>query len=554
MEDITEKATVELGAGRISDTRVDRSTSLGSTGRTLASPIDALHLDEIARTRRLSIVGITLAISASASTFVFGGDLTARAALYVGMGLLLLANGWLFAATSDPARYQRRVLGVVWVSGSLGCVAAGYYFGILSPAAAGTLLGVYFVSLGESTRIAAAVFAVVALGWAVIGVLIAVGAIGDVGIVRTPFLTTPQMLAGLVMTELLYASAFFLARASRRVTAHSMTELERAVRAVAQRDGLLFEAQRDLDRALRIGGPGRYTNEMMGPFLLGPVIGRGAMGEVYEAIDSVSSQPAAVKVLPAEALADEQGLRRFVREIEAVGALDTSHVVKVLAASAAADPIPWFAMERLRGTDLAQLLRQHRSLDAERALEIIQQVARGVDAAAACGIVHRDLKPQNLFRDERDGLQVWKILDFGVSKLRDSEGTLTQGHVVGTPVYMSPEQAQGLAVDHRADIYALAAVAYRTLTGHPPFRGNDTAAILYRVVYQMPARPSALAELPAAVDAVLAIGLAKAAASRFPSGAALSVALDAALRGRLAPELSAAAADLLEQHPWATEL
>ena len=176
----------------------------------------------------------------------------------------------------------------------------------------------------------------------------------------------------------------------------------------------------------------------------------------------------------------------------------------------------------------------------------------GLSVAAAKGIVHRDIKPQNLFLAEggNGAPPTWKVLDFGVSKLADHGGTLTRGHVVGTPGYMAPEQARGQQVDHRADIYALAAIAYRALTGHPPFTGKDVPSTLYDVVYKMPRRPSALVDLPEEVDAVLAIGMAKRPEDRFADGAALADALDAALRGDLPDGLRRRAEALEAVQPW----
>ncbi len=126
---------------------------------------------------------------------------------------------------------------------------------------------------------------------------------------------------------------------------------------------------------------------------------------------------------------------------------------------------------------------------------------------------------------------VWKILDFGVSKLSGSDGTLTQGRVIGTPGYMAPEQARGEEVDYRADLYSLGVIAYRAITGVPAFpAGDDVPKMLYKVVYTMPPPPSAVANVPAALDAVLARAMAKLPSLRYPDGAALADALEAALR------------------------
>jgi serine/threonine-protein kinase len=208
-------------------------------------------------------------------------------------------------------------------------------------------------------------------------------------------------------------------------------------------------------------------------------------------------------------------------------------------------------MERLEGRTLAELLRREARLDGPTVLALCRQVGAGVDAAGAAGIVHRDLKPQNLFFCQ-DG--TWKILDFGVARLADTTGTLTLNEVVGTPQYMAPEQAQGKRVDGRADVYALAAIAYRCLTGRLPFHAPDTPSLLYAVVHRMPARPGALAELPADVDRWCAIALAKSPDVRFPSGAAQADALAAALEGRLDDALDGKlrrrADALIRKHPW----
>jgi eukaryotic-like serine/threonine-protein kinase len=182
---------------------------------------------------------------------------------------------------------------------------------------------------------------------------------------------------------------------------------------------------------------------------------------------------------------------------------------------------------------------------------MLRQVGVGLDAAHAAGIVHRDLKPRNLFCARAPGVdEVWKILDFGVSKLDSGDGTLTRGHLIGTPAYMAPEQARAQPVGPRADIFALGVIAYRALTGSPPFSGDTNVEILFRVSHGMPIRPSELARLPEEVDLVLAIALAKDPADRFAYGAQLAQALDAASRGRLDEAVASRAIRLLDQLPW----
>src|SRR5439155_5228684 len=164
------------------------------------------------------------------------------------------------------------------------------------------------------------------------------------------------------------------------------------------------------------------------------------------------------------------------------------------------------AMERLHGNELATRLRDEPRMPSDELVILLDQVARGLEVARLAGVVHRDLKPHNLFH--HDGT-TWKILDFGVAKVMDSEGTLTGDAIVGTPQYMAPEQASGGEVTHLADVYALGAIAYRCLTGRSPFKGRDLAELVYQVVHTAPIRPGALGRVSPLIEDVLAIAMAK---------------------------------------------
>jgi serine/threonine protein kinase len=219
-----------------------------------------------------------------------------------------------------------------------------------------------------------------------------------------------------------------------------------------------------------------------------------------------------------------------------------------------AGEIPFIAMERLRGFDLAHHLRRSRRLSLPQTVSLLKQIAAGLAVAHRTGVVHRDIKPHNLFLSEREGSFQWKLLDFGVSKMAGGGGTLTAGHVVGTPGYMSPEQARGEDVDLRTDSYALATIAYRCLTGHPAFTGKDVPTTLYDVVYKMPTRPSMLAEIPEDIDRVLAIGMAKDRADRFGTPAELAAAMTLAAEGQLDGGTRARADALVARHAWGQRL
>jgi serine/threonine-protein kinase len=428
-----------------------------------------------------------------------------------------------------------------------------YFFGAFSPAPMILPFGLFFFSAAQSFRAVVAVYVTVAVVQGLLMIAIISGTMSDHGLVSTARLglgTLDQLLV-LACVELVLLATFLLSRATRKATLEAIQRHDRAVRGIAQREALLREAKQDLERALQFGGLGRFTDTTLGAFRLGKVLGRGGMGEVYEAVHVTTHEPAAVKLLHAHVLADPDLLRRFMREAKIVASLNAPNVVRVLEIGGIDAPVPYMAMERLKGEDLADHLRRHRALSMSKTLTLVRHVGRGLEAARAAGIVHRDLKPRNLFFAE-DGLtrRKWKILDFGVSKLGDAEGTQTKDMLVGTPAYMAPEQANGGQVTHKTDLYALGVIAYRILTGRPAFTGERTAETLYQVVYQMPPKPSEVSRVPPDIDLALAIAIAKDPAARFDSGAELANALEAAGKSRLSPELRARGERLLEKMPW----
>jgi hypothetical protein len=527
------------------------SVSLMTDESRFGSAVDALLQDEMRRSCFLARFGLMLGAAVAIALVFLPGEPIMTAVAYGAIAVASIGNLWLHHLTSSPERYVSRSLAVVWVMNSIAVTVGVIYFGVFSASTIVILLGTYFLALGQNLALAVVVYITCAgLRGAVAGLIIA-GAITDPGLISTPLLSREVLLILELLIQLVIFAAFVMARASRRATLNAVTDYERAVRALAQREALLHEARQDLERALQLGGVGRFTGQTLGSFRLGSVLGRGSMGEVYEAVRLSTGEPAAVKLLQPTSMGNPAYLMRFLREVELAAAIEVPHVVRVLEVGNASAPIPYLAMERLRGQDLAQILREQRRLAADQVIELVDQAGRGISAAAAAGVVHRDLKPQNLFYAEQPGGErIWKILDFGVSKLIGERGTLTQGQVVGTPVYMAPEQAQGLEVDERADLYALAAIAYRCITGHLPYRAKDVPTIMYQVVYKMPIRPTALVDVPDDVDLVLLIAMAKNPGRRFASAAELTSAIDDGLRGRLSEELRARARELTPEHPW----
>ncbi len=520
---------------------------------TTTSPVEAMKLDEVARTRVFLKVCLVTCASGIAIALLSGGDPVARNIVIIGSLGASLGALWMLWLTRTPELYTGSSLMLPGLAIIFGSMAGVYYWGVASPVAALLVYGIYFFSLGSNRRVTFAMYLIVAVAHAVLGTLIITGAIVDRGLVAMSRMKTLDQFDIMMIIEFLYLITYITASKSQRVTLDQMQKLETAVRSVAQREALLAEARAELDRALKIGGPGRFTEQVVGTFRLGMLIGRGGMGEVYEAFGVSDRREAAVKLLHPGTLGDPISVARFIREAQTAARLDCVNVVRVLEVGTTTGEIPFLAMERLRGNDLAHQLRRQRRLQLASVRVLVDEVARGLEAARIAGIVHRDLKPHNVFLAEDGGAKTWKILDFGVSKSGGS-GTLTQGHVVGTPAYMAPEQARGLDVDHRADVYSLAAIIYRALTGHPAFTGKDVPSTLYEVVYRVPTQPSILSSLPADVDRVLAIGLAKNPDDRFATALELAAWLGAIVDRELTAEQRRRADDLVARAPWGTRV
>jgi len=448
---------------------------------------------------------------------------------------------------TDPDRYDERSMVILAVVVSAATMSGMLYYGIFSAAQLYPVLMLYAFSRRERFGTTLAIYVLTAGLQLVMAVVVLAELAPDPGLFEPQTSSRVSLAVGHLLIQIGDAGALFVGWASRRDTRAAIDNLQKAMLLAARREVLLQEVRDDLDRAIRVGAAGRYTDHQFGAYRLGCVLGRGGMGEVYEASHVDSGEPAAVKLLPPAELGNPRAVERFVREVRAISGLRSRHVVRVLGASAATDPIPYLVMERLHGQTLAQLLRA--SPSPQRLVDMLGQVGTALEEAWAQGIVHRDLKPHNLFLAELPDGPTWKVLDFGVASLAEHGGTLTEGHIIGTPAYMAPEQARGERVDARVDVYALSAIAYRWLTGRPSCSGELRAA-LYQVVNVMPTRPSALADLDPDVDAVLAIGLAKDPAARWTRVSELRDALAAALEGTLDPALRQRAAELIARQPW----
>jgi serine/threonine-protein kinase len=548
-------------SGPVSIRQADASgsgPSVGGSGATsatsVAMPLETLRVQEVARTRAFLRLTFGLAFVISTLVAFASGDPLAKGVMIGGMGLVAAATGVFSWVIRDEARYTIGPTIAAAYSCILGAFCGIYYFGFFSPAIMILPFGIFFFGAAQSFRATLAVYVTCAIVLVALSIFLAVHPELDRGLMTLSHpLRGGDLAVVLAAEQVTLLVTFLIARASRKATLDAIEHHDRLVRGIAQREALLREAREDLERALKFGGLGRFTDATLGSFRLGKILGRGGMGEVYEATHIASHEPAAVKLLHTHVLADPDLVRRFMREARIAQALASPNVVRMLEIGGLDAPVPYIAMERLRGEDLADYLRRHRHLTVKKTAGLARQLGRGLVAAKAAGIIHRDLKPRNVFYAE-EGVtkRVWKILDFGVSKLEGGggEGTQTKDMLIGTPQYMAPEQATGGEVSYRTDLYALGVICYRALTGRPAFGGEQTAETLYQVVYQMPPRPSEVSRVPPEVDHVLMVAMAKDAAARFDSGEEIAAALEAAAKGVLAPELRARAEKLAEKHPW----
>jgi eukaryotic-like serine/threonine-protein kinase len=508
-----------------------RMRSSAGSSSTVGSPMEALERDEIMRTRKFCLIAYVVATAGGLGVMLLPGDPTATLIVLSAVGVSFAAITFLYQRSRDPVQFRRPSTQLGWFVPAACVTTAIPFFGVFSPAPVILVLGIYFTGLGKNSKLAYACYIVCAGAQLVTSILVIAGVARDTGVVQPFDLSTRDQLVVQGLVQFVLFATFVTARMSRRTALVAVGELERAVRIAARREALLLEAREELERALA-SGRGRFSGQTLSGYELGSVIGRGAMGEVYEAADPRSGGSVAIKLLSQASLGNPQHVMRFLRELRTVAGIVSPHVVKVI--EVGEHPVPYLVMERLEGMTLGEILKGKRAMSGGEVGDLILQIGAGITAAAAAGVIHRDLKPQNLFLHRGE----WKILDFGVARAIDQGDTLTSGHVVGTPSYMAPEQASGGQVDHCTDLYALAAIAYRCLTGQPPFAGGEIAETLYRVVHTRPRRPTEIApNLRSDVDLVLAIGLARRPTDRFGAAIDFAGALVDALEGRLSPAL-----------------
>jgi serine/threonine protein kinase len=258
-----------------------------------------------------------------------------------------------------------------------------------------------------------------------------------------------------------------------------------------------------------------------GAYKLNRVLSGGSMGTVYEAVQLRLNRRVAVKVMVPELTDNLEALARFRREVKVTAELAHPHVVQLLDFGTTESGLPYLVTEYLEGEDLDRRLQRVRRMPLEAVRPVVHAVATALAAIHAKGFVHRDLKPANIFLvPMAGGAEFVKLVDFGITKVRTSDSGLTkQATVVGTPEYMSPEQASGRVddVDHRSDQWALAATAWRMLSGRAPFASKNMQQLLAAIQRDEPALLSPELHLPDKLERVLRRALSKRQSARYPT-------------------------------------
>lgn len=277
-------------------------------------------------------------------------------------------------------------------------------------------------------------------------------------------------------------------------------------------------------------------------------VGRGAMGVVYQAHDPQIDRMVALKVLREDRMVSKDLVIRFLKEAKAIGRLSHPNIVTVYDVGHDNDTI-YIAMEFLEGTPLNETVKEN-GLAHDKTVALGVQMAEAIDYAHNRGIIHRDIKPTNIIVTATEQV---KITDFGIARIEDPSATQqTQaGEILGTPVYMSPEQIMGKPIDGRSDLYALGVILYELSTGTRPFKGNNLAAIFRAITQDTPIDPAEIRpSMSPALAQLILKSLSKNPEERFQTGRAMAQALKATVKTEETVLLAKVPAQKKSTRPW----
>lgn len=295
-------------------------------------------------------------------------------------------------------------------------------------------------------------------------------------------------------------------------------------------------------RASSGSAAGQHSGQRLGKYRITGKLGRGGMGVVYAAEDTLLHRPVAIKVLSSEMAKDPRALERFLREARAVARLNHPHVVSIYEIDQK-DGLWYLGMELVAAGSLQGVLKQRGAIDWRTATRYIADACRGLAAAHAAGLVHRDIKPANLMLTSEGNV---KLADFGLVKAGDeTSGITATGTVLGTPYFMSPEQWRAETLTDLSDVYSLGATYYTLLTGRPPYAGLEPMQVMYACCTQPPASPQTIRpDIPIEASAIVARAMSREPSDRFPSAQAMLLELEPLIAGTSDPTFALPATTL----------
>jgi eukaryotic-like serine/threonine-protein kinase len=270
-------------------------------------------------------------------------------------------------------------------------------------------------------------------------------------------------------------------------------------------------------------GP-EWLPKYIGKYKILQIVGMGGMGVIYKALQESLNRIVALKVLPPQFCSNEEVAHRFEIEAKAISMLQHQNIVNIYEYGCE-DGMRYFAMQYVDGENLSGIIHKKKMLTIPEVIDFSKQICRGLRYAHGQNIVHRDIKPHNILVDKEN---VVRLTDFGIAKIFSSLGSLTlTGVTVGTPEYMSPEQAEGSDVEAKTDIYSLGIVMYEMLTKKPPFTANNPIAIAYKHVHELPISPSIKRrDTPKRLELIILKALKKKKNDRYESVAEMLEHLD----------------------------
>ena len=533
---------------------------------------DALRRGEQATSNRLwdaayrkkikvTIAGLTLVCLGGAALFSL--VISDSRALIIGItgfvGMILSAWAYAFITRnhSESSGRSNREVRWPWILVALFSIGPAFAIGFNSAFAGFVTLGLFSAGLFQaneqaSTLTKSSVAIALSGATALVLLLIAIGVIPDISNIKMfqPLASNAEVL---ILHSLLvgsYGLAFSIGRSIDRRYEALAEKAQAAALEAARQATLLIATKAEIARLLEAETIGLFSSHRLGEYTTGRLLGRGGMGEVYLARHHAHDRVVALKVLRFDRVDNPDHLHLFFSEAEALGQISSPHVARVLEVGNFDQGLPFIAMEFIDGDALDQRLADDSHLNIESTREMVADIGAGLVAVHRADILHRDIKPANIILTRGDTESRWKLVDFGVAAIGiDHPPSNSAQLIVGTPRYMSPEQACGHPLHSSSDLYSFSLVVYRALTGQLALDGDNPTAIIAAQRRGI-VNPSLYTSIPNDIVLVLRIGLATRPSDRFATAEEFRDAFEDAFANRLDAKWRMLATALLAREPW----